>query len=145
MGYIGTAKSGERLALEGQLERWFAGQGVSKEGASRAVQLLDPRALLAQARPSTWNRRGHFGAQERCRYLWYRHAARILGWCERKKFPDTVTDILRNHIFPSDLRQDEAIGEDGAGSVSACSDGSGPQFRASHGNRGMVHHRCDRV
>lgn len=75
MEITGNCKSATRLSLEGELEKWFADQGVSKEGGSRAVQLLDASTLLAQPRPSRWNRRGEFGIHERCRYLWYRHAA----------------------------------------------------------------------
>ena len=113
-----SCKSATRISLEGELEKWFGRQGVSKEGASRAVQLLDANTLLAQPRPSRWNRRGTFGVQERCRYLWYRHAARILGWCERRRFPDIVTGILRQHIFPTQGERDETTREDGEGRVS---------------------------
>ena len=119
MEITGNCKSAARISLEGELEKWFAGQGVSPEGASRAVQLLDANTLLAQPRPSRWNRRGAFGVQERCRYLWYRHAARILGWCERRRFPDIVTDILRQHIFPTQGGHDEATRQDGSEGVSA--------------------------
>jgi hypothetical protein len=115
----GNWKSAERVALEGELESWFTGQGVSSEGASRVVRLLDATTLLAQPRPSRWNRRGDFGIQERCRYLWYRHAARILGWCERTRFPDIVTRILRAHIFPTHSGRDEAPREDVTRWVSA--------------------------
>ena len=116
---VGACKSAERVLLEGELQKWFKNQGVSEEGAARAVQLLDASTLLAQPRPSRWNRRGDFGVQERCRYLWYRHAARILGWCERKAFPDIVTGILRAHVFPSRNVSDEAPREDVKGSLSA--------------------------
>jgi hypothetical protein len=105
--------SAERVSLECELHKWFSGQGVSQEGATRALQLLDASILLAQPRPSRWNRRGQFGVQERCRYLWYRHAARILGWCERRRFPDFVTSILRGHVFPTQAVSDEASREDG--------------------------------
>ena len=114
-----TGKSADRVSLERELQQWFTGQGVSLEGAARAVQLLDASTLLAQPRPSRWNRRGEFGVQERCRYLWYRHAARILGWCDRRRFPDIVTGILRGHVFPTRGVSDEATREDGAGRVSA--------------------------
>ena len=115
----GSCKSAERISLEAVLQRWFADQGVSQEGATRAVCLLDASTLLAQPRPSRWNRRGAFGVQERCRYLWYRHAARILGWCDRRRFPDLVTGILRGHAFPTEVVCDEATGEAGKGSVAA--------------------------
>lgn len=111
--------SAERILLESELRNWFNRQGVSEVGAARAVQLLDASSLLAQPRPSSWNRRGQFGVQERCRYLWYRHAARILGWCDRRRFPDLVTGILRGHAFPTEVVCDEATGEAGKGSVAA--------------------------
>ena len=115
----GSCKSAERVDLEGVLKCWFASQGVSEVGATRALRLLDASTLLAEPRPSRWNRRGAFGIQERCRYLWYRHAARILGWCERKRFPDIVTGILRLHVFPTHAGIDEAPREDGAGRAPA--------------------------
>jgi hypothetical protein len=114
-----TWKSAELISLEFKLHNWFLEQGVSMEGATRAVQLLDAHRLLAQPRPSRWNRRGEFGVQERCRYLWYRHAARILGWCERRKFPDLVTGILRAHVFPTAGGRDEATREDGKGRIAS--------------------------
>lgn len=120
-------------------------QGVSEEGSARAVQLLDARTLLAQPRPSRWNRRGEFGVQERCRYLWYRHAARILGWCERKRFPDIVTRILRGHVFPTLDVRDEAPCKDGEGRLSAVAP-AGPNARdADHRSAGqssciLLHH-----
>ena len=115
----GACKSSDRISLEGELQKWFLEQRVSVEGAARAVQLLDANTLLAQPRPSRWNRRGNFGVQERCRYLWYRHAARILGWCERKRFPDLVTGILRGHVFPTQGVRDETPRENGKGRLSA--------------------------
>jgi hypothetical protein len=119
MEYKKPGKSAEREALEGALHNWFQEQGVSVEGAIRAVRLLDSSVLLAQPQPSRWNRKGDFGVQERCRYLWYRHAARILGWCERRRFPAIVTDILRGHAFPQHGGRDEAAREEVKGSVSA--------------------------
>lgn len=116
-----SCKSVERISLEGELQSWFAGQGVSVESAARAVQLLDVNVLLVQPRPSRWNRKGNFGDQERCRYLWYRHAVRILGWCERRRFPDIVTGILRTHVFPPQVGRDETTREDAKGITSAAS------------------------
>ena len=132
MAIDGNCKSAERVCLELELENWFRGQGVSSEGALRAVRLLDPTALLAQPRPSRWNRRGNFGVQERCRYLWYRHAARILGWCERRTFPDIVTRILRGHVFPTLCGRDETAGEDVSGRVPAGARPGPIAIRADH-------------
>jgi hypothetical protein len=109
----------ERVLLESELRIWFGKQGVSEVGASRAVQLLDASSLLAEPRPSRWNRRGNFGVQERCHYLWYRHAARILGWCERRRFPDNMTGFLRGHVFPTQCGRHEATRADGPGKVTA--------------------------
>ena len=121
-GYMekgGSWKSAERVSLECDLQSWFASQGVSVAGATRAVQLLDASVLLAQPRPSRWNRKGYFGIQERCRYLWYRHAARILGWCDRRRFPDIVTSLLRGHVFPQHAGRDETSREAVKGSIPA--------------------------
>ena len=133
----GSCKSAERVDLEGVLHRWFAAQGVSEEGATRAVRLLDASTLLAQPRPSHWNRRGAFGIQERCRYLWYRHAARILGWCECRRFPDIVTGILRTHVFPTQAGRDEATREDGAGRVPADAHAGPPQIATDPSDAGQ--------
>ena len=119
MESAGNWRSADRVSLEVELANWFRGQGVSSEGASRAVRLLDASALLSAPRPSRWNRRGNFGVQKRCRYLWYRHAAQILGWCERRRFPDIVTRILCGHIFPTPGGEDEAPREDVTRRVSA--------------------------
>ena len=127
MGEAESCRSAERLCLEGELKAWFRRQGVSEAGGSWAVELLDAPTLLSQPRPGKWNRRGDFGFQARCRYLWYRHAAKILGWCERKPFPELITGILRDHIFPDSERRDEAPSEDVQGGVSAS-----PQSRPSH-------------
>ena len=132
-----SCRSAERVDLEGALRSWFASQGVSEVGASRALRLLDASALLAEPRPSRWNRRGAFGIQERCRYLWYRHAARILGWCERRRFPDTVTGILRVHIFPAQSGSDETPCEDGTGRVPAYAPTGSPQIATDPSDAGQ--------
>ena len=61
MENIDSWKSAERILLEGELTKWFGEQGVSATGASRAVSLLDATVLLAEPRPSRWNRKGDFG------------------------------------------------------------------------------------
>lgn len=132
-----TCKSAERKSLEVNLHNWFISQGVSTEAATRAVQLLDATRLLAHPRPSRWNRRGKFGVQERCRYLWYRHAARILGWCDRKKFPDLVTGILRAHVFPTPGGEDETTREDGKGGVAAGARAGSIAIDAAHLSAGQ--------
>jgi hypothetical protein len=108
------------ISLEFVLRNWFSQQGVSETGTARAVSLLDASTLLAEPRPGRWNRQGTFGIQERYRYLWYRHAARILGWCDRRRFPEIVTGILRGYIFPTQVWRDETTREDGEGRVTTC-------------------------
>lgn len=93
--------------------------------------------IHVRARPSRWNRRGKFGVQERCRYLWYRHAARILGWCDRKKFPDLVTGILRAHVFPTPGGEDETTREDGKGGVAAGARAGSIAIDAAHLSAGQ--------
>ena len=123
-----SCKSAERVDLEGVLKRWFASQGVSEVGATRALRLLDASTLLVEPRPSRWNRRGAFGIQPRCRYLWYRHAARILGWCERRQFPDIVTSLLRTRVFPTHVGRDEASREVGRTRVPSDAHAGPPQI-----------------
>lgn len=98
--------------LEGRvvLQRWFRSQGVSESGIRKVVLLCDHEYLLAQRRPPSWNRQGNFGQHARLRYFWYRYAARLLGWCERKQFPPFIRDILRLQIFPSASNDDEENG-----------------------------------
>ena len=97
--------------------RWFRSQGVAEAGATRAVRLLDRTLLLKEPRPARLNRRGQFGAEKRCRYFWYCHAAKILGWCERKQFPSEIRDILRCNCFPSPTGEDEEACKNGPTSV----------------------------
>ena len=91
----------ELVGVEAELYRWFRVQGATEEGSRRVVALLNSEYLLVEPRPRRWNRRGDFGHQERCRYLWYRHAARILGWCDRQQFPDFIRGLLRDQYYPS--------------------------------------------
>ena len=136
----GACKITDRNSLESDLLKWLSEQGVSVEGAAQAVHLLDANTLLAQPRPSRWNRRGNFGVQERCRYLWYRHAARILGWCERKRFPDFVTAILRGHVFPTHAVRYEAPGEDEEGRLSAGARAASRSIDADRHDAGQYSH-----
>jgi len=111
----GAALTGEALqtnsaSLDG-LRCWFRDQGVSVAGVEKVVNLCDPDYLEAQPRPASWNRRGQFHAQDRHRYLWYRHAARILGWRDRHQFPEFISSFLRDHIYPSPAVQYEEARE----------------------------------
>ena len=40
-----------RISLEAALRNWFVGQGVSVEGAARAVELLDASTIQLAMRP----------------------------------------------------------------------------------------------
>ena len=66
MGECGISKSAHLISLEGELKKWFVGQGISVAGVSRVLQLLEVDTLLAEPRPTKWNRRRQFGVQERC-------------------------------------------------------------------------------
>lgn len=83
------------------LRNWVISQGRSEATATKVVALLQPERLLLEPRPRAWNRRGEFGEEERNRYLWYRHTARLLGWKDRQQFPDFVRRLLKIHIFPA--------------------------------------------
>ncbi|KAG0572930.1 hypothetical protein KC19_VG135100 [Ceratodon purpureus] len=95
------------LACRRKLHTWFLEQGLSEGSATQAIRLCDFVYLEAQSRPVAWNRRGKFGIPERSRYLWYRHAAKLLGWYDRKQFPSVVIDILQHHVYPSPGDEDE--------------------------------------
>ena len=95
------------LRCRRQLHSWFRQQGLSEGSATRAIRLCEEQYLEDQPRPGAWNRCGKFGVSEHRRYLWYRHAARLLGWCERKPFPAFVTDIIRTHIYRTVGQDDE--------------------------------------
>lgn len=83
-------------------------QGVSEGGCAKLGNLLIESNLIVEPRPSSWNRRGSFRREERLRYLWYRHTARILHWQERHQFPDWIAPLLREIVFPSPRRHEEA-------------------------------------
>jgi hypothetical protein len=85
-----------------ELYCWFLSEGASVGEAAKAIRLLQKTLLLSTPYPRRWNRRGDFGVQEHCRYLWYRHGAVVLGWSEQKKYPTWVQDLL-NHDFYSDV------------------------------------------
>lgn len=107
--YMGE-KSAELEGVEDnalEVRRWFRSQGVSETGAARAVRLLDRTSLEQEPKPARRNRRGQFGVDKHCRYLWYRHTAKILGWCDRHQFPSSIRDILCRQYFPSPSAEDE--------------------------------------
>ena len=95
------------------LREWVTGQGRSESTASKVVDLLQAERLLSEPRPKAWNRRGQFAEEERRRYLWYRHAARLLGWKDRHEFPEFVRTLLKTHIFSSDGAHRETNDEAG--------------------------------
>lgn len=112
----GEEEAKELVGVEAELHRWFRVEGASEEGSRKAVALLNSDYLLAQPRPRRWNRRGEFGHAERCRYLWYRHAAKILGWCERHQFPDFIRNLLREQYYPAttgERHEETRTSEDG--------------------------------
>jgi hypothetical protein len=95
------------LSCRTKLHFWFLEQGVSEGRAAQAIRLCEGKYLQAQPRPASWNQRGKFGIREHCRYLWYRHAVRLLGWYERKQFPASTTEILCSHIYSTAGEDDE--------------------------------------
>jgi hypothetical protein len=66
----------EEKALEGlpavheHLRSWGRGQGLSDQGSTKVVELLEVEFLLSQSRERHWNRRGEFSIDAQCRYLW---------------------------------------------------------------------------
>ncbi|KAG0575285.1 hypothetical protein KC19_VG333600 [Ceratodon purpureus] len=62
-----------------KLRAWVRGQGRSEGTSSTIVALLQVDSLLSEPRSRSWLRRGNFEEEDKLRYLWYRHAARLLG------------------------------------------------------------------
>ena len=101
VGFQGEEADGDgRVGAIEALRNWVISQGRSEATAARVVGLLRAENLEREPRPRAWNRRGDFTGDERSRYLWYRHTARLLGWRDRGVFPDFVTKLLRDCIFP---------------------------------------------
>ena len=134
-----------------KLRAWVRGQGRSEGTASKIVALLQVDQLLSEPRPRSWLRRGNFEEEDKLRYLWYRHAARLLGWKERQIFPGFVSALLKRHSFRSHGVRDEAVAQEAGegafhanprvharGGISA----EGPHHGegdARHGGRGALH------
>ncbi|KAG0553302.1 hypothetical protein KC19_12G000500 [Ceratodon purpureus] len=111
-GRIDCRESPERWFEVEKLRAWVRGQGRSEGTASKIVALLQVDQLLSEPRPRTWLRRGNFEEEDKLRYLWYRHAARLLGWKERQKFPGFVSTLLKSHTFWSHRVRDEAVAQE---------------------------------
>ena len=115
----------------------FAAEGWEAEGdTSGAAAGRDhaPCATTAEQVESPWTIRDG----ERCRYLWYRHAARILSWCDRKQFPDNVIRILRTYIFSTQASKNEETREDGKGGVPTGAVAHSWDCGANHHDQGKI-------
>lgn len=77
------------------IREWAAGAGASPEGADHLVLCLSDVFLKAQPRPTSKYKHGQFSYSQNCRHLWYRRAAKILGWGHRSNIPKDFATIIR--------------------------------------------------
>ncbi|KAG0594451.1 hypothetical protein M758_UG078600 [Ceratodon purpureus] len=138
---VDCRESPERGVEVEKLRAWVRGQGRSEGTASKIVALLEVEQLLSEPRPRTWLRRGNFEEEEKLRYLWYRHAARLLGWKERQRFPEFVSTLLKTHTFRSHGVRDEGVAQEaGEGAFHA---NPGVHVRGGIGAEGPNHGEGD--
>ena len=71
----------------------------SKTVICRLVRCFDSKFLLSLPRPTGF-KQGKFSASQIHRYLWYRQAAKALGWRNKQKFPTEIEDLLKVRVWP---------------------------------------------
>lgn len=84
---------------ESVIQAWGLRSGVPETVISRLVSCFDSKFLLSLPRPTGF-KRGKFSASQIHRYLWYRQAAKALGWRDRQKFPTEIEDLLKVRVWP---------------------------------------------
>lgn len=77
------------------IREWAVSAGASPEGADHLVLCLRDVFLKAQPQPTLKYRRGQFSYAQNCRHLWYRRAAKILGWGQRSNIPADIAAIIK--------------------------------------------------
>jgi hypothetical protein len=87
-----------------RIRTWVVGLKLSTVACDQIVSFFDPVLLESAPRLSKWNWRGAFIVQECRRYLWYRHTARLCSWKERTKFPEAIAAIVKQEVYPDDVR-----------------------------------------
>lgn len=82
---------------ESVVQAWGLRIKVSKTIVCRLVRCFD--YLLSLPRPAGF-KVGKFFAPQIHRYLWYRQAAKALGWRDRQKFPAEIEELLKVLVWP---------------------------------------------
>lgn len=84
---------------ESVIQAWALRCRVSETVVCRLVRCLDSKFLLSLPRPAGF-KVGKFSAPQIHRYLWYRQAAKALGWRDRQKFPAEIESLLKLLVWP---------------------------------------------
>ena len=86
------------------LQAWGLRFRVSETVVCRLVRCLDSGFLLSLPRPPGF-KVGKFSPPQIHRYLWYRQAAKVLGWRDRQKFPWEIEEFLKVHVWPDEAAE----------------------------------------
>ena len=84
---------------ESVIQAWGLTSGFPETVVCRLVSCFDSKFLLSLPRPPGF-KRGKFSAEQIHRYLWYRQAAKTLGWHDRQKFPAHIENLLKVRVWP---------------------------------------------
>ena len=84
---------------ESVIQLWGLTSCFPETVVHRLVSCFDSKFLLSQPRPPGF-KRGKFAAPQIHRYLWYRQAAKALGWRDRQKFPVHIENLLKLRVWP---------------------------------------------
>ena len=84
---------------ESVIQAWGLRMKVSETVVCRLVRCFDSKYLLSLPRPAGF-KVGKFSTPQIHRYLWYRQAAKALGWRDRQKFPAQIEELLKVLVWP---------------------------------------------
>ena len=87
------------LQAKSVIQAWGLQCRVSEIVVCGLVRCLESKFLLSLPRPPGF-KVGKFSAPQIHRYLWYRQAAKALGWRDRQKFPATIEALLKELVWP---------------------------------------------
>jgi hypothetical protein len=77
---------------------------LSETVVGRLVRCFDSAFLLSLLRPAGF-KVGKFSPPQIHRYLWYRQAAKVLGWRDRQKFPREIEELLKEVVWPDEAAE----------------------------------------
>ena len=92
------------LYAETALQTWGLRFRVSESVVTRLVCCLDSTFLLSLPRPLGF-KVSEFSPPQIHRYLWYRQAAKALGWRDRQKFPSEIEALLKLLVWPDEAAE----------------------------------------